>query len=107
GRLLAGLWVVAGTGRALALIGHAVALVNFDDGLDLGVVVAPVGPHGGGAGVAGADAAQFLQIAVEHLGVVGVDAGHLPVTVRLGQPRQRADAALGEDAVAVAVRIGH
>ena len=55
------------------LVRVAVALVDLDDRLDLRVVVAPVGPHAAGRrGVRGADAAQLLQVVVEHLGVVVV-----------------------------------
>src|SRR5205823_5598549 len=57
GRLLVGLRVVAGPRRPLVLVGHAVALVNLDDRLDGGIVVAPVSAHAGGAGVRGANAA--------------------------------------------------
>src|SRR5262249_59143967 len=61
-RLLARLDVVAGAGSTLVLVGHAVALVDLDDRLDLGIIVAPVGAHAGGAGVDGADPTQLLQI---------------------------------------------
>src|SRR5262249_49005585 len=73
-RLFARLGLVAGPGGALVLVGHAVALVDFHDRLDVRVVVAPVGAHAGGAGVTGADAVQLLQVAVQHLRIVGVDA---------------------------------
>ena len=51
------------------LVVVAVALVDLDDRLDLRVVVAPVGAHVGAAGVRGADAAEVLQVVVEHLRV--------------------------------------
>ena len=53
----------------------------------------------------GADAVELLQIAIEHLRIVGVDAGDALVLIRLGQARQGADAALHEQAIAMAVRI--
>src|SRR5262249_7979026 len=56
GGLLTGLGIVAGARRVFVLVRHAVALIDLDDRLDDGVVVAPVGAHARGAGVAGTDA---------------------------------------------------
>src|SRR5206468_3366189 len=92
-----------GAGSAGLLVILAVALIDLDDGLGYGIVVAPVGAHAGAAGVAGHDAVILLQIFVEHLGVGGV-AG--VVIGGFGKARQRADAALGEDHVAMAFGIG-
>ena len=55
--------------RPFALVVVAVALVDLHDRLDQRIVVAPVGAHARGAGVAGADAAEMLQVGIEHLGV--------------------------------------
>ena len=89
---------------AQVLVGAADALVDLDDRLDLRVVVAPVGPLVGRRGVRGTDAAQLVQVVVEHLGIVVVNARSAR---RARQPRQGADAAAGEHHVAMAVGIGH
>src|SRR5262249_6450825 len=105
GGLFAGLGVVAGARGLLHFVAHAVALVDFDQRFDLRIVVAPVGAHAGGAGVAGTDAVEFLQVAVEHLGVIGVDSADALLLIGLGEAGQGAHSALGEHAVAMAVRI--
>src|SRR5262245_41208077 len=64
-RLLARLCLVAGARRPLLLVGHAVALVDLDDRLDVGIIVAPVGAHAGGAGVYGAEPAHLLEVAIQ------------------------------------------
>ena len=85
--------------RPFALVVVAIALIDLHHRLDQRIVVAPVGAHARGAGVAGADAVEVLQIGVEHLGVGG--AGLLvAVHVAAGQG---ANAAPGEDHVAVPV----
>ena len=55
--------------RAEVFIIMAVPLVNLDDRLDVGVVVAPVGSHVGGGGVRGTDAAEVLEVVVKHFRV--------------------------------------
>ena len=106
-RLLVALGVVAGTRRPLVLVGHAVALVDLHDRLEVRVVVAPVGAHRRGAGVAGADAVHLLEVSVKHLGVVGADAGDR-LLAGPGASRGRVRTPRWANMhVAVAVRIGH
>src|SRR5205823_3012953 len=85
------------------LIVHAAALINLDHRLNAWIIVAPVGAHAGGTSVRGADAVELLEILVEHLRIGGVND---VVTIGFGQARQRADAAAGENDVAVAFGIG-
>ena len=82
--------------------------LRLDHGLDLGVVVAPVGAHVGAAGVRGAHAVEVAEILVEHLGVGRVGAGRVGRLVVHGlahaapESAERPDTTLGEDRIAVA-----
>src|SRR5262249_48135473 len=79
-----------GPGGARMFVIVAVPLVNLHNRFGDRVVVAPVGAHGGAAGVRGADAAEVLQVDVEDLRVGGAFLGGA-LQVASGQ---RPDAAL-------------
>ena len=96
-RLRAGPLAVGRQRRAFVFGGNPVALEDLDQGLDFGVVVAPVGSHAGRGRVRDRDASVAAQ--------VGVEAGRsLLVIPFLRQHRQGRRAALGQQDVAVPVR---
>src|SRR5690348_2289718 len=55
--------------RSHMLVVVPVSLIDFHDGLEIAAVVAPVGAHVRGTGVRSTDAAEMLQIGIEHLGI--------------------------------------
>ena len=87
--------------RARVLVVVPVPLVDLDNRLEFGVVVAPVGAHGRGAGVGRADRAKMLQVGVQHLGV-GRALVRRPLQIAA---HQRPNAALRHHDVAMAVGV--
>src|SRR5262245_14526962 len=95
----------AGTRCSQVFVVVAVALVDFDDRFDFRIVVPPIRAHPRGrARVRSAHAAEVLQVGVEQLGIGGarVDGAALHVAAR-----QRPNAALWQDYVAMAVWEDH
>ncbi len=92
-------------GGAEVLVRIANTLIDLDERLGLRVVLPPVGAHAGAAGVRGADAAQFVEVLVEHRGVevAAVHVGHHVAIVH--ETGEGPDAPIGEHHVAVAAGV--
>src|ERR1700691_404091 len=97
-----GILLVVGARPIRHLIVLPDALIDLHHGFRVGVVVAPIRSHTGGAGVRSRDSVELLQVSVKHLRIGSV---FLYVLVGQRQARQRPDSALRKDHVAVPFRI--
>ena len=97
--------VLGGASRAAGVfVVLAGTLINFDHWFELAAPVPPVGAHVADAGVAGADAAELLEVFIEH---ECVWRWLMHATITDGQARKRAHAALSEDDIAMSFGITH
>ncbi len=104
GRHADGILLIVRARRARHFVILPVALIDLDHGLGIGVIVAPVRPHAGPAGVRGDNAVELLEIGIQHQRVWRLHHGRLAGS---RQARQWPDSALRENHVAMSLGILH